>query len=53
MMIQNFDPQTNQLRGPGKTAPIDRPKQADPKTAKPVGLSPEYWAAFVLASDWR
>ena len=37
----------------GKTRGLVRDDETDPTNAKPARTPPQYWAAFVLAGDWR
>jgi CHAT domain-containing protein len=55
-MLRGYDPKAGKLRGSGAVRPVDPKKLAAAKDAGSLareGLSPFYWAAFVLSGDWR
>ncbi len=53
-MLRDYDPQADELRGPGAVRPVDPSKLAAASEATGTkSLSPYYWAAFILSGDWQ
>ncbi|MBX9792247.1 MAG: CHAT domain-containing protein [Pirellulales bacterium] len=53
-MIDDYVIATGKLRAPGERVQVDpKIREAERESGGPAGLAPRYWAAFVLAGDWR